>query len=332
MSKTFVITGATGFLGGRLAEILRERGDTVVALGRNAEQGKKLTALGATFEAVALGDTSALEKIIPEGATLVHCAALSSPWGKYSDFYQSNVVGTQNIAEVARLKHAERFIHISTPSIYVERSSKFGIREQDPLPAAIINDYAQTKLLAENAIDDAVALGLPAVTLRPQGIFGAGDPSILPRLIRVAKKGFIPVIGREEVQIDLTHVDNVCDAIICAANAGVRAIGQKYNITNDEPVDQKSTLLAILGRLGFAVKEKHLSLKTAENMAKALEAAYRNLPLRGEPLLTRYSVYTLAFSRTLNIDAAKKDLGYSPQVSMNDGIERYVKWYKKLHS
>ena len=329
---TFVVTGATGFLGGRLVEILRAEGKTVIALGRNELQGKKLKNLGASFVRVSLSDESELKNTIPEGATIVHSAALSTPWGRYEDFFESNVVGTRVLAKVAREKHAAKFVHISTPSIYVSRASRLDIRESEALPRTIINDYAKTKLLAEKEIDQAVNSGLKALILRPQGIFGPNDPSILPRLIRVAQKGFVPVIGKENVQIDLTHVDNVCEAILCAVRADEAHIGKKYNITNGDPIDQRTTLLSILSRLGFSVREKKISLFAAENIAKILEASYRSFPFKGEPLLTRYSVYTLAFSRTLNIDAARKDLAYAPKINMEEGIEGYVKWYKRSAS
>ena len=324
-----MITGATGFLGGRLVEILRARDLPVIALGRNESEGKRLRTLGAQFIQCSITDESTLRTSIPEGSTVVHSAALSSSWGKYAEFYESNVMGTQTIARIAREKNVKRFIHISTPSIYVSRGSRKDIKETDPLPAVPINDYAKTKLLAEQVIENEIKAGLPAIILRPQGIFGPKDPSILPRLIRIAKKGFIPVIGNENVQIDLTHVDNVCEAILCAVNANGSHVGKKYNVTNGSPVDQRKTLILLLKRVGFEVKEKKISLFTAENLAKSLESLYQILPISGEPLLTRYSVYTLAFSRTLNIDAIKQDLNYVPKVSMEAGIEGYIAWYKQ---
>jgi nucleoside-diphosphate-sugar epimerase len=330
--STFVVTGATGFLGGRLVEILRSKNFSVIALGRNEIAGKRLSDLGALFVQASLTDEAKLSEVIPMGCIVVHAAALSSAWGKYEDFYESNVRGTEVLAKVARQKKASRFVHISTPSIYVSRGSRFDIRETDSLPQASINSYAKTKLLGERAIDREVKDGLQGICLRPQGIFGPKDPSILPRLIRVAQKGFIPVIGSENVQIDLTHVDNVCEAILCAANANPVHIGKKYNVTNGAPIDQLTTLTSILTRLGYPVREKKISLFTAEKIALALEWSYRVLKLSGEPLLTRYSVYTLAFSRTLNIDAIRADLNYSPRVTMEEGIEGYVKWYKQSAS
>ncbi len=332
MSDLIVVTGATGFLGRRLVEILRENGKSVIALGRNEIQGQFLNSIGATFVNCSLSDVERLASVIPEGASVVHSAALSTPWGKYKDFYESNVMGTRNIADAALKKNVKRFVHISTPSVYVDKKSQFQIKESDPLPKSGINDYAKTKLLAEKEVDQKVREGLRAITLRPQGIFGPKDPSILPRLIRVAKKGFIPVIGNEKVMIDLTHVDNVCEAILRSLSANDTCIGKKYNITNGEPIEQLPTLLSLLQGLGFEVKEKRIRLATATLLATGLEGLYRAFSLPGEPLLTRYSVYTLAHSRTLSIEAAKKELNYIPKINMNDGIAGYIEWYKKSAS
>jgi nucleoside-diphosphate-sugar epimerase len=322
----YFVTGATGFLGGRVVELLLERGEEVIAFGRNSEELKRLKALGAQTVQADLTHRQALIDTMPEQSTVIHCAALSTPWGKESEFFKTNVLGTQLVAGVALEKNVSRFIHISTPSVYVENRSREGILESDPLPENMINDYARTKLQAEKVIDGMVEHGLPAITIRPQGIFGPRDTAILPRLIRVAEKGFIPVMN-ENVRIDLTYVDNVVEAIFCAIHAPQMCIGEKYNITNDEPVDQATTLEFLLHRLGYAVKRKSIRLELALKIARTLEWLYRTFPIQGEPLLTRYSVCTLAFTRTLNIEKAKRELGYRPRFSMKEGLERTILWF-----
>jgi len=145
-------------------------------------------------------------------------------------------------------------------------------------------------------------------------------------VIRLAKKGFVPVMN-ELARIDLTYVDNVVEAIFCAINSPEMCIGEKYNITNGEPVDQLKTMEYILGRLGFQVKRKFIKLSTANRIAAILEWVYRTFPLKGEPLLTRYSVCTLAYTRTLDIEKAKNELGYRPKYSMKDALERTILWF-----
>src|SRR5690606_17003853 len=111
---------------------------------------------------------------------VVHSAALSTPWGSLRDFERINVQGTRNVLNAALKQKIKRVVHISTPSIYVERRSREDIRETDPLPPKSINHYARTKREAETWVDAANASGLQTITLRPQGIFGPGDTSIFP--------------------------------------------------------------------------------------------------------------------------------------------------------
>jgi len=327
----YFVSGATGFLGGRVVELLLQRGDQVIAFGRNPHALKRLEALGARAVQGDLTDVDILIKSIPEGGSVIHCGALSTPWAKKEDYLQANVNGTEILCSVSLKKRVNRFVHISTPSIYVERFAKENILESDPLPSVMINDYANTKLLAEKVVENYVQQGLSALILRPQGIFGPRDTAIIPRLIRVAQKGFVPVMN-EGVKIDLTYVDNVVHAIFCALRAQDQYVGEKYNITNGEPVDQLLTLEYLLEKLGYRVKRKWIPNSRAWFLAGILEWVYRTFALQGEPILTRYSVCTLAFTRTLSIEKARRELGYDPQVSMIEGLERTIPWFAQLHS
>ena len=324
--KTYFITGATGFLGGRATELFLSQGHRVIAYGRNQTAGERLQRLGATFIRGDLNDRKLLESSLPEGVVVVHCAALSSPWGTPKEFYEANVLGTKNVAEISLKKRVKRFIHISTPSIYVDLKNRENISEKEPLPKEMINLYARTKLDAENEIDRLFNLGLPVISLRPQGIFGPGDQTLMPRIIRVAQKGSFPKIGLNQVKIDLTYVDNVVDAIVCAEIAEPTHLGKKYNISNGEPVLQHETMKKMLKALGFEVKDRPIPFRTAWNLARVLEFIYRTLKLKGEPLLTRYSVCVLSFTRTLDITAARTDLGYTPKISFSEGLQRYLEW------
>ena len=328
---TVVVTGASGFLGGRLTELLLEQGREVIALGRNPVALARLSELGVTTHSGDLGDREFLSSVLPQNASLVHCGALSSPWGRPFEFYRSNVLATQTLCSVALEKRMTRMVHISTPSVYVERASKEWIQEHDPLPATMINDYADSKLKAERIVGEYGALGLESVILRPQGIFGPRDTAILPRLLRVASKGFVPVMD-ETVRIDLTYVDNVVSAIFCALSSGSGSIGEVFNITNGEPVNQLLTLESLLGRLGYRVRRKHIPLERAWRIAGLLEGFHRLFLPEREPLLTRYGVCTLAYTRTLSIQKAEKLLGYRPMIGMAEGLERTIPWFARSPS
>jgi len=323
-----VVTGATGFLGEKTAARLAREGAEVIGLGRNLALGRLLEPQGVRFLPVDLSDATSVEKAVSGQDYIIHCAALSSPWGKLEDFQRSNVQATQNILNAAKKAGVKRVVHVSTPSLYVDLTNRVNISEQDPLPLQAINLYAQTKRLAEEAVDEAVKQGLQVVTIRPQGIIGPKDPSILPRLMRVARKGILPVIGDGLNQIDLTYVDNVAQALVLAMKAPNQAVGRKYNITNGEPVALYPTLEKIFQALDLKYRRKQVSFKKALKIASMLEFACKNFITWKEPMLTRYSVCVLGLTRTLNIEAARRDLGYTPEVSMNQALENVIEYYK----
>ncbi len=317
-----LVTGATGFLGKHTATRLVRQGAQVTGLGRSLSLGKQLKEIGVTFAPVDLSKREGLDEIFKGHDYVIHCAALSSPWGRYDEFYQANVVATQNVIAASRAAGVKRMVHVSTPSVYIDRTDKLDILEDSPLPSQSINFYAQTKRMAEDVVDRAVGEGFPIVTIRPQGIIGPGDSAIVPRLLRLAKRKVLPVIGDGRNWVDLTYVDNVVESLILALHAPESANGRKYNITNGEPVRLYEMLEQMFGEMGIQYRKKTISFRKAYYLAGLFELSCRTV-LRGtEPLLTRYSVCALGLSRTLNIDAARRDLGYKPVVSMSEAIAK----------
>jgi nucleoside-diphosphate-sugar epimerase len=323
-----LVTGATGFLGAHVVENLLKQGHRVRATGRSLPEGQKLSTLGAEFMPADLTDAEAVEKLMTGVESVVHCAALSSIWGKYEDFFEANVVATDHLVKAALRANVKKFVHISTPSLYISPQDRLKIEESEELPPNKINFYAHTKALAEERVDQGFKNGLATIILRPQGIFGVGDRAILPRIIRVAKKGFFPVIRNRNVMIDLTAVENVVHAIDCALRAPKSSFGKKYNITNGEPINNAEVIAQVLGDLNISYREKFIGFKKAWLVAGLLENIHRLLRLKAEPLLTRYSVCALGFSRTLSIEAAKKDLGYQPIIGLQPALQRTLTWLK----
>lgn len=317
------ITGATGFLGRRCVELLAEHGHCVAALGRNAAVLEQLAASGFRVCRCDLAEQAALVDAFTGCEAVVHCAALSSAWGTRAAFHAANVSGTRAVVEAWRRANVGRLIHISTPSIYMERRDRLDIREDDPLPRRFINDYARTKFAAEELVRRS---GVDAIILRPQGIFGPRDTAILPRLMRVGERGVLPVFGNGEQLIDLTFVDNAVEAIRCSLEAPRTAMGRAYNITNGAPINQLAVIQDILGRLGMKVCRKRLPYWLLDAAAGATEAYHRIAKPGVEPTITRYGLCALAFSRTLRIDAARHHLGYRPLIGMEEGLERMIEW------
>lgn len=323
-----LVTGATGFLGSHLVDRLLKEGLQVSAHGRNQTILEGLSQKGAVALRGDLSEKDFVGELSKDFDVVVHCAALSSPWGRIEDFYKCNVAATKNLIDHFKETSLKRFVHISSPSLYVDTVDRFNITEDEPLPPVELNHYIATKRMAEKEVDQSVTQGFPAITLRPQGIVGPGDRSIFPRILRTARKGFVPRIGGGSTRIDLTYVENVVEAIVLALQAPSDLHGKKYNITNDEPVDLYSTIAELMRALNIDFRWKDLSFRKAYTIAQVMEWSCRHLFRNTEPLLTRYSVCVLGVSRTLDVSAAKKDLGYKPQVNMAEAMVNVVEGLK----
>jgi nucleoside-diphosphate-sugar epimerase len=321
-----LVTGASGFLGKYAVGEFLDSGYHVTATGRNPHALSEVDAPNVDVVATDLEHLASLELSVD---TVVHAAALSSPWGKWSDFYENNVVGTQHMVDFAEKNNVRRFVYVSSPSIYTGSYDKLDIIESDYDPANKLNYYIQSKLLAEQLLQDAHTQGrLPElVIVRPRGLLGVGDPSMIPRLLLANEKIGIPLFNDGKNMVDLTCVENVALALRLAAESAY-AQGDVYNITNGEPREFKS----ILDEFFVAIKEvpryKQMNLKVVYGLASVLERLYA-LSLRGnEPPLTRYAVSTLGHSQTLNISKAIDELGYRPTVTLSEGIAKYAEHYR----
>lgn len=326
--KVFV-TGGTGFLGKALARRLVQLGHDVTILGRNKDIGHRLEEEGIQFIQGNLEDTPVIEEALKNHEYVFHCGALSSPWGKYEDFYKANVEGTINVINACEKHGVKRLVHVSTPSIYFYHNDRLNVRENDPLPKKFVNHYAHTKYLAEQEIDRAYSRGVPVITIRPRALFGPEDTTILPRLIEVNKKRFVPLIDGGRAKMDLTYIENVVDALLLCMDSPETTLGKKYNITNGETVIFREVLERLFQKMGTPMKTKEISFGRAMKLAGILEWTSKYILLGKEPLLTKYTVSVLGKSQTLNIDAAREELGYSPKVSIEEGMVRFVEWWKE---
>jgi nucleoside-diphosphate-sugar epimerase len=322
-----LVTGGTGFLGKQLAFRLKELGYAVSVLGRNRIVGEQLEAQGLRFLPVEITNREATVKACSGQDYIFHCAALSSPWGRYQDFYDANVLATRNIIQGCQNHGVKRLIHVSTTSVYFDFTHRLNISEATPLPKTPANAYAKTKRLAEQEIDKAHQAGLPVISIRPRAIFGIGDTAILPRLIKVSDRFGIPLINEGKACIDLTYVDNVVDALLLCQNAPDRLLGRTFNISNGEPMALATLLEMLFDKLGHPLKLKPISYQNAYGAAVLMELISSTILLGREPLLTRYSVGLLAFDQTLDITAAKVELGYQPRISIEEGLEIFAHWW-----
>jgi nucleoside-diphosphate-sugar epimerase/glyoxylase-like metal-dependent hydrolase (beta-lactamase superfamily II) len=326
--RPVLVTGATGFLGGRLARALLARGVPVRATGRNLERGLALQAEGADFRPVDLDDPAATREVCRGVRAVVHCGARATPWGPREAFEATNVRGTEAIIAGCLAHRVERLVHISSSSVTNRFQDQFDLDESAPYPEEHVSEYSRSKRIAEERVRAAVAQGLSAVILRPRAIYGPGDEVLLPRLLRVAAKGRLPQIGDGKTIINLVFVDDMVDAALLAVDAPA-AVGQTYVITHPEPIRFAEMLDVLLRGLDLPRPSRQISAGTAMGAARTLAGAWRWLALPGEPPLTPYTVSVLAWSQTFRIDAARRDLGFEPKVSWREGVQRVIAHLRK---
>jgi nucleoside-diphosphate-sugar epimerase len=314
-----LVTGGTGFLGRHLARALLTRGHRVRLLGREFAQVSDLTAMGAQPIRADLRDREAVVAACVGAEAVFHVGALSAPWGKRAEFMATNVGGTEAVIAGCREPGVRRLIYVSSPSVTFAGRDVRDQGEDAPYPHRFASIYSRTKKLGEDRVNAAARHGLATVIIRPKAIFGPGDNALLPRLIDAARRGRLVQIGHGQNLVDLTYVENVVQALLLALDAPA-AVGHTYTITNGEHPRLWDVIATVMRHLGLPERFRSVPLPAALTAATLLEA---RAALTGrEPLLTRYSAAILARNQTYAIAAARSDLGYSPAISVTEGIAR----------
>jgi nucleoside-diphosphate-sugar epimerase len=292
-----------------------------------------LEALGAEIVRGDIAEPSAAGNACKNVTSVFHVAARVGIWGRPEEFERTNIGGARAITDACKTNGVRRLIFTSSPSVVFNDSDLSGVDESQPLGKNIPSDYPRTKAEAERIILGANEPGkLSTVALRPHLIWGIGDHHLIPRVVARARRGRLRIIGDGNNRVDLTHVTNVVDAHLLADAALAResssAGGNAYFITNGEPVVLWEWINELLTRLGIAPVTKRMSLKRARRAGGVCEFAWRMFGLKGDPPMTRFLASELAKDHWFNIEAAKRDLGYSPRVTMKLGLDELVPWLK----
>lgn len=320
-----LLTGATGFLGFRTLEKLVEQEEvtSIIATGRTIKETHQVLHPKVTYVLGDLSDKAFVESITSDVDYVIHAAALSSPWGKYSEFEDANLRSQINLIHSVQRSKLIKYIYISTPSMYFDSNNRTNIRENEALPRKFVNAYAHTKRMAELEL---IQSGLPYVILRPRALTGRGDTVIMPRIITSFKEGKLKIIGAGKNIVDLTSVANAVDAILLSLKAEGPALNQIYNITNGEPVNLWEKIGFVLQLMDKQLPPKKIPYFIVLTLAQLLEWKSK-LTNWKEPVLTKYGVGVLAKTMTMDISKAKTLLGYHPSVSTDEAIKEFVQWY-----
>lgn len=318
-----VVTGGGGFLGGAILRRLARRGDNLTSYSRKTYDWHQ--PLGVTSTCGELTDVEKLVKAISGADAVVHVAAKAGFWGPFADYYTANVEGTKAVVDACLRAGVPRLVYTSTPSVVHGGGDLAGVDESAPYPDHFESAYAETKAIAEQLVLAANSERLATVALRPHLIWGPGDPHLVPRLVARARAGRLRKIGDGKNLVDTVYVENAAlahELALDRLNPGSAIAGQAYFIAQGEPMplwEMIEQLIVAAG--GPKLPEKPVSTNTAKRVGAICEFLWRNLPLKGEPPMTRFVASQLSSSHWFSLDRAKSELGYSPEITFKQGLE-----------
>jgi nucleoside-diphosphate-sugar epimerase len=326
---TTLITGASGFLGGRLAQMLAGNSDDeIVVIARRSSDLNHINALRDRIRILRgdLSDPQSLREAARGATRIIHCAACSTDWAPWKTYYAANVTGTQNLIDVAlKCPTLRRFVHVSTTDVYGYPTTPCD--ETAPTRDAGL-PYNQTKRLGEQAVWDAHRdHGLPITILRPATIYGPRGKDFTVEIATLLRQRLMATIDHGRAPGGFAYVDNVADAIL-AASTHPDTIGQAFNVADGTGANWAEYLKLFSTALGTKLPWINLSLPAATLLARGFEMPWRLLGLGGRPLLTRHAVLLLALNQEFPTAKAKATFGFAPKVSLQEGISRSVAWLR----
>jgi len=316
--RTAFVTGASGFVGGALTRSLLGDGWRVRALARSARSAEKVRALGA--EPVE-GELASIASIATGAAgceLAFHAAAMAEAWGSRKDFKRANVEGTAHALAGCGRAGVRRFVHVGTEAAHFAMQPLRNIDESEPLRPQSSVAYSATKARAEQLVVAANGDGFETVVLRPRLVWGPGDTSVLPGFVEAVEAGRFTWVGRGNHLTSTTHIDNTVRGLRLAAERG--RPGEAYFVTDGEPVVFRDFITALLATRGVEPGDRNTPPPLMRVGAAVAEAAWRALPLPGEPPVTRLAYFLVANETTIDISKARAELGYEPVISVEQGL------------
>jgi nucleoside-diphosphate-sugar epimerase len=316
---TAFVTGGSGFIGGALIKRLLSEGWDVRALARSAGSAGIVRDRGAEPVRGDLDDVAAMTEGARGADVTFHAAAQLGEWGTREEFERGNVGGTRNALAASRDAGVRRFVHVGTEAALMHGEPLVMVDERAPLQPGSRALYSATKAQAEMAVIEANADGFETVVVRPRLVWGVGDTTILPAVRAAAESGRWAWIGGGTHRTSSTHVDNVVEGLWLGATKG--APGGVYFVTDGEPVVFRDFFTRLLATQGVELGDKKVPRGAAGAIAVAGEAAWRALPLPGQPPITRLAYWLASQECTIDITRARSELGYAPIKTIDEGME-----------
>ena len=323
-----LVTGGGGFLGGAIVRRLMDHGDSVRTLQRGLYP--ELVSLGVECIRGDIANAEIVDRAVAGCDRVFHVAAKVEMWGPREPFRLANVVGTENILMAMHRHGVGKLIFTSSPSVVHGGDDIEGADESLPYPDHYEAAYPETQAEAERLVLAANSPKLSTIALRPHLIWGPGDTALVPTIVERARAGQLRLVGDGSNLIDTIYIDNAVDAHLLAAERLAPesdCAGRAYFITNDDPRPIREIINGFVTAAGLEPIEKTISLKAAVVVGWVFESIHRLLPFTGDPRMTPFVARNFASAHWYDISAAKRDLGYKPRVSFDEGMDRLKEWF-----
>jgi nucleoside-diphosphate-sugar epimerase len=315
-----LVTGGTGYFGARLVQALRARRARVRVLARPGADTARLEALGVEIARGDVTEPAGLSAAFEGAAVVVHAAGRVSDWGPRREFFRVNAQGTANVVAACRAARVRRLVHLGSLTVLGLPRGGALVDETTPPAASPADAYTASRLSGERIVRAAHAEGaLETVVVRCGLIWGAGEPTILPRVLALLRRGRMVYPGGGRNHLGLAHVDNLVEGVILAATVPAAA-GGLYHVTDGEDVTCREVLDAIAGALGVPPPRRSVPFPVVYAVAALLEGLWKAARSATPPPITRYGARLLACDCRYDIGRARRELGYRPVVSFRAGV------------
>jgi nucleoside-diphosphate-sugar epimerase len=319
-----LVTGATGFLGGALAEALVQRGQEVRILARQTSNIARFKNLPVEIRYGSVEDRSSMIGLLDGVDVVYNSAGLATDWAPWDRYYQANVQGPQHLLEAAHQAGCvKRFVHISTTDVYGYPVEP--VDETYPITDVGL-PYNRSKGLGEKALwRFAQDKGLPVTVIRPADIYGPRSLSIVVEIAALLLKRQMMLVAGGRTSAGLLYIDNAVEAILQAASSP-RTIGQAYNLRDESNESWKRFVDALAAGLGAQRPWINLPSKLALALGRVCEVIYQSLGIRSRPLVTRHAAYLLFRDQGYCINKAQRDFGFRSTIGFDEGMKRTLTW------
>ena len=324
-----LVTGAAGFIGGHLIDMLVERGDEVRALVRPVEEIDYLQTLpGVEIVYGDLTDVSSLKRAVHGMQRVFHIAAKTGPWGPEEAYQAVNVQGVIDLISAAMDAGVQRIVHTSSITVYGHHLH--GVVTEGYPYHAENNPYSRTKIASEKLIFKLVKeRRAPVVVVRPAWVYGPRDRASFSRFVHLVEsgKGFIRGTGKNVVPV--VYVRDVAQGMLKAGDAGDEVVGRVYNIADDRRVTQAEYLNTIADALQVPHVSRKFPFSAVYLAGSSAEILWRAMKRREKapPPVTTYGVTLLGGDQQFSIERARRELGYAPEFDVKRGVGEGVRWY-----